>query len=266
VSTFTASGPITATSGQVISGVRIQNPNGACITIPAGATGVIVRDSDIGPCQGGANIVVNGAGAVIEYNFVHEGGRGVYVANTTNVTVRKNQIHGKFAGNNCGGNPNPDFCSHNLEFVNVTNSTADGNEIRGTMGTDAVNLWESSGMKLINNDINVTITHIHAAAFVMGDTLSGNPGRDNYIAGNTVRQNGMPGGARGGIFGSGGNTILEKNCFANGMTIMNYSGIFNGVIVRNNVVNVAESILPDVALVSGWDQNINSSDCSLVPK
>jgi hypothetical protein len=265
VATFTVSGPITAVSGQVISGVRIQNPGGACITIPAGATGVVVRDSDIGPCGGGGNVVVHGAGAVVEYNNIHEGGRGLYVGNTTNVTVRKNKIHGPFRGISCG-HASPDFCSHNLEFADVTNSTADGNEIRGTMATDAVSMWQSSGMKLINNDIDVTITHIHAASFTMGDSLSGNPGRDNYIAGNVVRQRGMPNGSRGGIFGSAGNTLIEKNCFANGMSVQNYSGIFVGVTIRNNVVNMGESILPSVSLVSGWDTNINSSDCSLVPR
>jgi nitrous oxidase accessory protein NosD len=265
VTTFTASGPITATSGQVIAGVRIQNPNGPCIVIPAGVSGVVVRDSDIGPCRGTGNIIVNGPGAVIEHNHVHEGARGVYVGNTSNVTIRKNKIHGPYGGYSCG-HASPDFCSHNLEFADVTNSTADGNEIRGTLATDAVSMWQSSGMRLINNDIDVTITHIHAAAFTMGDSLSGNPGRDNYVAGNVVRQRGMPNGARGGIFGSGGNTIFERNCFVNGMTVMNYSGVFIGITIRNNVINMGESILIDHQLVSGWNTNINSSDCSLVPR
>lgn len=265
VATFTTSGPITATSGQVISGVRIQNPNGPCIVIPQGVTGVTVRDSDIGPCRGNGNIIVAGANATIEHNLIRDGGRGLYVNNTTNAMVRKNKFQGTHSGISCG-HANPDFCSHILEFSDVTNTTVDGNEVRGTTNNDSISMWQTSGMRLINNDIDVTVTHVHGASFTMGDSLSGNPGRDNYIAGNIVRQRGVPGGARGGIFGSAGNTIFERNCFANGMTVMNYSGIFVGITIRNNVINMAESVLIDQRLVSGWDTNINSSDCSLVPR
>jgi len=265
VATFTASGPITATSGQVISGVRIQNPNGACIVIPAGVTGVVVRDSDIGPCRGNGNVIVNGSGATIEHNLIRDGGRGVYMHNTTGGTIRRNKFQGTHSGISCG-HSNPDFCSHILEFADVTNTTVDGNEVRGTTNNDAISMWQTSGMKLINNDIDVTVTHIHGAAFTMGDSLSGKPGRDNYIAGNIVRQRSQAGGARAGIFGSEGNTVLERNCFVNGMTVMNYSGVFNGITIRNNVINMRESVLIDTALVSGWSTNIDSSDCSLVPR
>jgi hypothetical protein len=262
VTSFTASGPITATSGQVISGLRIQNPSGPCIVVPAGVSNVTIRDSEIGPCGGTGNVLVNGSSITIEYNDILSGARGIAVTNTSNVTVRRNKINGVYRGFSCG-HPSPDFCSHNLEFSDVNGGVVDGNQIRGTMATDAVSMWQNSNMQLINNDIEVTLTHPHAGSFTIGDSLSGKPGRNIYVAGNVVRQSG---GARPGVFGSEGNTVFEKNCFPNGMTVYNYSGVFVGITVRNNVINYAESLLPDVGLVTGWSENINSTNCALVPK
>lgn len=262
VTSFTASGPITATSGQVISGLRIQNPSGPCIVVPAGVSNVTIRDSEIGPCGGTGNVLVNGSSITIEYNDILSGARGIAVTNTSNVTVRRNKINGVYRGFSCG-HPSPDFCSHNLEFSDVNGGVVDGNQIRGTMATDAVSMWQNSNMQLINNDIEVTLTHPHAGSFTIGDSLSGKPGRNIYVAGNVVRQSG---GARPGVFGSEGNTVFEKNCFPNGMTVYNYSGVFVGITVRNNVINYAESLLPDIGLVTGWSENINSTNCALVPK
>ncbi|MCC7402874.1 MAG: hypothetical protein IT288_00615 [Bdellovibrionales bacterium] len=175
--------------------------------------------------------------------------------------MRRNKIHGPFRGYSCG-HPVADYCSHNLEFADSSDCIMDGNEIRGTTGTDAVSYWQNSNMQLINNDIDVTLTHPHAGSFTIGDSLSGTPGRNIYVAGNLVRQEG---GARAGIFGSEGNTIFERNCFPNGMTIYNYSGVFEGLTVRNNVINFGESLLPDVGLVQGWGTNIDSTDCGRLP-
>lgn len=262
VATFTASGPITASSGQVISGLRISNPNGACITIPPGSANVTVRDSDIGPCAGDASILVQGAGAVIEHNFVHEGRRGVYVTHTSNATVRANKVHGPFAGNSCGTS-NPSHCSSAIQFDAVQTGEADGNEIRGSnYGSDALSMFESSGMRLVNNDIDVNIGWKDAAPFTMGDSTTGNPGRDNYVAGNTVRQQG---GVPPGVFGSTANTILERNCLTSGIQAYNFSGVFNGVTVRNNVIGPG-SFVPDTSVIAGWNTNIFSSDCSLLPQ
>ncbi len=261
VAAFTASGPITADTGQVISGLRISNPNGSCVTIPPGATNVTVRDSDIGPCGGDASVLVQGPGALIEHNFVHEGRRGIYVTHTSNATGRANKVHGPFAGNSCGTS-NPSHCSSAIQFDAVQTGEADGNEIRGShYGTDALSAFESSGMRLVNNDIDVSISAPDAAPFTMGDSTTGNPGRDNYVAGNTVRQSG---GVPPGVFGSTANTILERNCLTSGIQAYNFSGVFNGVTVRNNVIGPG-SFVPDTSVIAGWGTNVSSTDCSLVP-
>ena len=98
----------------------------------------------------------------------------------------------------------------------------------------------------------------------MGDSTTGNPGRNNYVAGNVVRR--QVGGVPAGVFGSSGNTVLEKNCFTAGIQAYNYSGVFNGVTVRDNVINMANSFVPNTSVINGWSTNINSTNCSLVPK
>lgn len=262
ITSFTGSGPIIAVAGQVISGVRISNPNGPCITISAGATNVTVRDSDIGPCAGDASIVVQGAGAVIEHNFVHEGRRGIYVTHTSNAAVRANKVHGPFAGNSCGTN-NPSHCSSAIQFDAVQTGEADGNEIRGSnYGSDALSMFESSAMRVVNNDIDVNIAWQHAAPFTMGDSTTGRPGRDNYVGGNTVRQQG---GVPPGVFGSEGSTILERNCLTSGIQAYDYSGVFVGVTVRDNVINLGASFVPVTSVIAGWSTNIDGTDCSRVP-
>lgn len=262
VGSFTSSGPITARAGQVIEGVRISNANGPCIVIPNNANNVVVRDSDIGPCAGDASIVVQASGATLENNIVHEGRRGILVVRANNVSVVNNQVHGPFAGNSCGTS-NPSHCSSAIQLDNVNNSVVQGNQVRGSnFGSDAVSVYESSSIRLVGNDIDVNIAWMHAAGFTMGDSTSGNPGRDNYVAGNVVRQTG---GVPAGVFGSNGNTILEKNCLTGGIQAFNYSGTFVGVTVRNNVINVGASFVPDTSVVAGWSSNINSTNCSLVP-
>lgn len=76
------SGPITATAGQVISGLKISNPNGPCITVRV--PNVVVRDNIIGPCgtagspEGIGVLVENTANLTVEYNTFDTVSSGVY--------------------------------------------------------------------------------------------------------------------------------------------------------------------------------------------
>jgi hypothetical protein len=271
VSSFANSGPIVATAGQVISGVRITNPSGACITI--NVPNVTVRDSDIGPCGGEANINVtsNGGGSVIEYNTIRAGGRGLMARSTNNVVTRYNSFTGEYFGGsgpiNCwqeDGRNNG--CSSAIEYDFMQSGTIEGNKVRGNeYGTDAINLYQTSGTKIINNDVNVGLYWQHASPFMIGDSfVGGDPGHDNYIAGNITRG---VGGVPSGVLGSSGNTIIEKNCFASGVQIYRYNNNpLNGMTVRNNVINLNQSAVPDTSILSSWSTNINSTDCGLLPK
>ena len=258
VTSFTTVGPIAAAAGQVIAGVRIANPGGPCITIAA--ANVTVRDSELGPCGGEGSIVVTGPGALIEHVRVTSSTRGVFVRGS-GAMLRKSVFTGPYA--NLCGDPRPGHCSHAIEFQDATGGTIDGNQVRGSnYKTDAVSFYQSSGMRLVNNDIDVQIDEPSGAAFTMGDSTTGNPGRDNYVAGNLVRQRG---GVPAGVFGSAGNTVLERNCLTAGIQAYNYSGIFVGVTVRNNVINLGASFVPDTSVIAGWSTNINGTDCSKVP-
>jgi hypothetical protein len=68
------------------------------------------------------------------------------------------------------------------------------------------------------------------------------------------------------VFGSTGNTILEKNCLTAGIQAYNYAGVFNGVTVRNNVININASYVPDTSVLAGWSTNVNSTDCAKIPQ
>ncbi len=224
---------------------------------------VTVRDSDIGPCGGGANIAVtSGAnGVVLEYNSIHDGFRGVLVDNSTNVTTSKNKLT-TFKGG-CEG------CGSAIEYDYATGGTIDGNQVRGqNYASDAVSFFEASNIRLTNNDINVGISEPSSAGFTMGDMRPGSghdPGKNNYVAYNTVRQTG---GSAAGVFGSSGNTVLEKNCFTAGIQAYNYSGIFVGVTVQKNVINMAspDFFVPNTAVITGWATNVDSTNCALVPQ
>lgn len=259
VSIFVNSAPITAKSGQVISGVRISNMNGNCITIPAGVVNVVVRDSVIGPCRGTAHIYVAGAGALIEHNQVYDGKRGIMVNKANNVTVRKNVMQGPFA---------PYDTERNSAAIEVDYSlygVVDGNIVRGFSNGDAISFFMSSNSKLINNDVDVTIGGDgHGAPLTMGDAgPNQDPGHDNYIAGNVVRQSG---GVASGLFGSSGNTLIEKNCFASGIQAYTYNDHpMEGVTIRLNVINKNGSYVPDTSILMGWSTNVFGSDCSKIP-
>lgn len=254
VSTFTPSGPIVATAGQVISGLSISNPNGHCITVSA--PNVVIKDSKIGPC-GRAAVVVNASGLVMEHNSVSNSGMGVVANDTSNVTIRKNvfnsltRIGERYA--------------HATELIRVNGGTVDGNEYLGSFPNDVLSGYESSNIKYLNNLFDISqLDESTGAAFTIGDSTTGNPGSNNYVAGNIVRR--QVGGVPAGVFGSTANTVLERNCFTAGIQAYNYSGVFNGVTIRNNVINMNNSFVPDTSVIAGWDTNINSTNCALVPK
>jgi len=139
--------------------------------------------------------------------------------------------------------------------------TMDGNVVTGrAYASDAVSMYESSNAKIINNVIDIDMAEPSGAAFTMGDSTTGKPGSNNYVAGNVVRQTG---GVPAGVFGSNGNTVLEKNCLTAGIQAYNYSGVFVGVTVRNNVIGPG-SFVPDTSVIAGWSTNIMGTDCSRV--
>jgi hypothetical protein len=145
----------------------------------------------------------------------------------------------------------------------MNGGTVQGNMMSGTFPNDVMSGYESNNLRFLDNQFDVTVIEPTGAAFTMGDSTTGKPGANNYVAGNIVRQRG---GVPAGVFGSSGNTVLEKNCLTAGIQAYNYSGVFVGVTVRNNVINMGNSFVPDASAIGGWGTNINSTDCSLLFK
>lgn len=259
INTFTNSGPITATSnGQIIEGLRITTS--PCIVIPENLVGVVVRNCDVSGA--GDNAILNqGTNSQIHNNYIHDAARGVLSYGTTGGYVGLNICEGFVeTGGGKGTAIETDYC------IGVE---VDQNEILGSnYGSDAVSFFQSSFCRLTNNTFDVDIANPNGAAFTMGDMIpiseggSGDPGHDNYVAGNTVTQSrGVP----AGVFGSSGNTILEQNCLKAGIQAYNYSGVFVGVTVRYNVINIGMSFVLDTSIIAGWATNVNGTDCALMP-
>lgn len=93
------SGPITATSGQTITGRRITSSSGPCVKVAPGAVNVRIVGNDIGPCGRG----VDDVGVLVQ-------------ARATQVTISKNSIHNVSSGALVADAYNPIVFSYNTVY------------------------------------------------------------------------------------------------------------------------------------------------------
>lgn len=254
-SSLIVSSPITAVSNQIISGKDFGTGPGVKITIPQGVTGVTVENCRFASSDGSA-LLCQGGSTIIRNNLIPNGYRGILLNSATNTTVQYNRFEGCSLGTQ--------FDGHAFENDFNTGPTIfDSNDVLGTYNTDAVSNFSTSQVTFTNNNINVNITLTSGAAFTMGDSLNNTPGRDNYIAFNTVIQTGI--GVAPGIFGSDGNTVMEYNCFTNAIQCYEYNGNpLLGVTIRYNVI-APGYFVPRPELISQWNTNIIGTDCTQVP-
>ena len=96
ITDFTASGPITVTSGQTIEGLAITSTSGPCIT-GDGLTDVRITNNRIGPCAAG----VNGIGIALssssnvrtDHNEIDDVASGLYlVSNSDHIVFDHNHV------------------------------------------------------------------------------------------------------------------------------------------------------------------------------
>jgi hypothetical protein len=255
ISSFTPSGAITAVSGQTISGKSFTG-SGTKITIPIGVVGVTIEDCDI---QGTGTCIVNqGTNTTIRFCNIHDAPRGILTNTGTGTTIE----YCTFSNFQTG----TQFEGHAIETdYSIGPTTIRYNVFTGSnYKSDVVSHFQTSRVTFINNTFNVQIDEPSGAAFTIGDGLDpNNPGRDNYVAYNTVTQSG---GVPAGVFGSEANTVLEYNCFKMGIQAYNYNGnLFVGVTVRKNVINMSQSFVPDTSVIAEWATNVDGTNCSLMP-
>lgn len=261
IASFTVSSPITATSGQTIEGLEFSG-SGIQITVPLGVQNVLIRNCKFTSTTASA-IQVQGTGTVIRNCAFGVGAsfRGILLNTATNTTIQYNTFGDFTLGTQ--------FEGHAIENdYNIGPTLIDSNDFIGTgYNSDVVSNFQVSRVTLTNNYFDVQIDEPSGAAFTMGDgTTNTNRGRDNYIARNTIQQtNGVP----AGVFGSDGNTIIEFNCFTQGIQAYAYPnenpGPFLGVTIRKNVINIGASYVPVTSVISEWGTNIDSTNCALVP-
>lgn len=249
------SGPITAVSNQTISGRNFGVGPGVKITVPQGVTGVTIENNLLGSSDS-STILVQGGSTTIRNNKFPDSWRGILINSGTTTYIYYNRFEGCSLG--------PQFGGHAIENdYNNGITVIDSNDILGTYNTDAVSNFNTSRVTMTNNYWNINITLDSGAAFTMGDSLNGQPGRDNYIARNTVIQTGI--GVPPGVFGSDGNTVMEYNCFTNGIQAYNYNGNpFVGVTIRYNVIGPGYFV-QDTTVIGQWSTNIIGTDCTQVP-
>jgi hypothetical protein len=154
ITTFTPSGPIVATSGQVISGLSISNPNGACITL-TGVTNVTITNNQIGPCgatSAGVGIdAYNSDHLTVQNNNFNDVASGLYATNSANGNILfsnnyATNIRGPFPRgqiaqfNNVSGAANKILC-------NVSDQVLGGTTINGVYSgpEDHINMYMSNG-------------------------------------------------------------------------------------------------------------------------
>lgn len=147
-----ASGAITATSGQTITGLHITSTSGPCVKVAPGATNVTISGNEIGPCGSG----VDDVGVLVQ-------------AKASKVTITKNTIHNVSSGALMADAYNPLVFSYNavydvrgpfprgqmVQFAGVSGSAGQSKIIgnvsdkqRATIKTtyeDHINLYKTSG-------------------------------------------------------------------------------------------------------------------------
>ncbi|MCE1174500.1 MAG: IPT/TIG domain-containing protein [Propionibacteriales bacterium] len=97
--TLTRSGPITATSGQTITGLHITSTTGPCVKVAPGASNVKIVGNEIGPCGSG----VDDVGVLVQ-------------AKATRVTISANTIHNVASGALMADAYNPLVFSYNTVY------------------------------------------------------------------------------------------------------------------------------------------------------
>jgi hypothetical protein len=259
VGSYTASGSITAATGQVIEGLSFLGT--ANLIIPNGVSGVVVSDC-LFDGQGDAvnKIVVQGHGNRIEHCTIRNCKRGILVSKGgsgqggNNNTIYKCRLDGTAV------HEAPENLSHAIQiaggvFGAVTGCLVWDNYCTGSgYMADILSLYECSHNKVIGNWVEGSVASGAAAPFTVGDSATGTPSGDNYVAGNYFRLTGATG-VQAGVFGSSGFTLLEQNCFASGVQAYNYIGGSNatnfiGVYMRSNAIDSSnvftDDDLPDI--------------------
>ncbi|MFN0302065.1 MAG: hypothetical protein ACKVQU_17125 [Burkholderiales bacterium] len=205
--TFTPSGPITLTSGQVVTGLHITNPGGPCIN-GSGVTNVRITNNKIGPCGStdtgvGVNLYQAGANIRVDHNSFDDIASALYVIQGGNDIVFEQNYVTRIRGplprgqmvqfNNVRGSGHKVMC-------NVSDQTTPGYLVGPE---DHVSMYASSGT--VASPIDIAYNKIRGGGPSQsgGGMLAGDTGSDNV----TIRDNILIHPGQYGIAIAGGSNI-----------------------------------------------------------
>ncbi|MCF6226945.1 MAG: right-handed parallel beta-helix repeat-containing protein [Xanthomonadales bacterium] len=283
---LTASGPIVINgeSDVVISGLHISNPNGACVMIGSGASNIIIKNSEIGPCDGNAVDIRSSNNITVQSNYIHDAvGEGVYLHNVELIEVTNNKIervrtgvyasigsqikvsHNEFR--NMQG-PMPRGQMVQLAFVkgpgnSVTNNFGI-NELGFSVPEDAINMYKSKGVPgdpiMISNNLIIG----GGPSTSGGGILLGDGGESSYqVAKDNILVN--PGQYGVAIAGGHHHKLLNNLIYSKQFSFTNigiyvwdqYDSACTNITVRGNSVNYTHR---DGFKNAGW----NGLNCGVI--
>ncbi len=254
-------GRIDAVSGQIIENVHVTNPTGPCIVID-GASDVVIRNSEIGPCGQNSDNVDN---------------VGILIANgATNVTIERNVLHDASTLIRASGAVHPVTISKNLfynirgyswafqaiQFAETRNATASTRITCNVIDDTLVQQYPMAGGKsrLVEDHINFYNSGGTAQFMVelAYNRIRGNPDGLGGISGTAMQLGDSPAG--GG--GSGSNVPGYFNVHDNIVKNVNGQGVAIaggvGSVVRNNKVDNRGTRADN----TGWSFGLRNFDSS----
>jgi len=208
---------------------RIQNPNGDCVVVNAGAN-VVVENSYIGPCKGKAVSVSNSRNVTVRHNYIKLASSGLYAYQSSGIRFHNNKVRDVLG-------PRP-----RGQMVQFNNVTGAGNAIYLNVALN------NPGASQPEDVVSLYLSHGTAASPISV--------RENYIRG------GGPSTSGGGIMlGDNGGSFLtaDKNILVDpGQYGMAVAG-GTDMKITNNRIFARQQGFTNVGIYA-WNQKAASCD------
>jgi nitrous oxidase accessory protein NosD len=274
---------INGQSNVTISGVRISNPNGHCITIQGGSQNITIQNSELGPCKGAGVSVSAATDVTIANTYIHDTtDNGVTVYNVNRITITDNRVERIMSGVYALQSNGVNIQFNNFlnvkgpfprgQFVQFDKVSGVGNRVKCNVGQnvlgqsypeDAINMYQSNGtsadpIQIIGNKIQGGGPSASGGGIMMGDdggsyiTVT-----DNILV--DPGQYGMSVASGHDMMVSGNTVYARQQSFTNvGMSVWNqYAPSCYGVTVQNNSIKWTNS---SGVSNGGW----NAGNCGTV--
>ena len=206
VTTFTPSGPITLSSGQVVSGLHITNPNGPCLN-GSGVTNIRITNNKIGPCgptDTGVGInLYQASGIRVDHNSFDDIASALYVIQGGNDIVFEQNYATRIRGPMPRGQMvqfNAVRGSGHKVMCNVSDQTTPAYKIGPE---DHISMYASGGTPTSPIDVAYNKIRGGGPSQTGGGMLAGDTGSDNI----TLRDNILIHPGQYGIAIAGGHNI-----------------------------------------------------------